>query len=79
MASRVRASGAIPPTLPSNPPPALALGDDPGEREPIKHPFAAIEAMLRQPRRVMYQLRQPGSRPEPAFEPNLPALAKARP
>jgi len=54
-------AGAIPPTLPSNPQPAGALGDDPGEREPIKHPFAAIEAMLRQPRRVMYQLRQPGS------------------
>ena len=53
--------GAIPPTLPSTPQPAVALGDDPAEREPIKNPFTAVEAMLRQPRRVMYQLRQPGS------------------
>jgi hypothetical protein len=55
------AAGAIPPTLPSMQPGSLApLGDDPAEREPIKNPFVAIEAMLRQPRRIMYQLRQPG-------------------
>ena len=42
---------------PTNPPP----GADPAEREPIPHLIAAIEAMLRQPRRVMFQLRQPGA------------------
>lgn len=36
-------------------------GDDPSDREPIPHVFAAIDAMLRHPRRVMYQLRQPGA------------------
>ncbi|MES1180260.1 MAG: hypothetical protein ABUL66_00190 [Verrucomicrobiota bacterium] len=34
-------------------------GDDPAERAPIPHVFAAIEALLRQPRRLMFQLRQP--------------------
>lgn len=42
---------------PANPPP----GTDPAEREQIPHLIAAIEAMLRQPRRVMFQLRQPGA------------------
>jgi hypothetical protein len=37
------------------------LGDDPAEREPISNVIVAIEALLRQPRRVMYQLRQPGA------------------
>lgn len=37
------------------------LGDDPAEREPIPNVIAAIEALLRQPRRLMYQLRQPGA------------------
>jgi hypothetical protein len=52
----------VPPPIP-NPPIASAprsLGDDPVERETIGGPIAAIESMLRQPRRVMYQLRQPG-------------------
>ncbi len=35
------------------------LGDDPAERETIPHVLTAIEALLRQPRRLMYQLRQP--------------------
>jgi hypothetical protein len=39
------------------------LGDDPEERAPITSPVTAIEAILRQPRRVMYQLRQPGAGP----------------
>lgn len=47
------------------PPPPLSglrpLGDDPAERVPIPHTFAAIEALLRHPRRLMYQLRQPGA------------------
>jgi len=37
------------------------LGDDPVEREPVGGVFAAIETVLRQPRRIMFQLRQPGS------------------
>jgi hypothetical protein len=47
------------------PPPPLQgprpLGEDPGEREPFPHTFAAIESILRQPRRLMYRLRQPGA------------------
>jgi hypothetical protein len=39
----------------------LPLGQLPEDRERIAHPIAAIEALLRQPRRVMFQLRQPGS------------------
>jgi hypothetical protein len=37
------------------------LGDDPAERVAIPHAFAAIEALLRQPRRLLFQLRQPGA------------------
>jgi hypothetical protein len=55
----------IPPTLPpaaspqsSTPPP---LGDNPEERLPIPNLVTAVEAILRQPRRVMCQLRQPGA------------------
>ena len=47
------------------PPPPLsgqrALGEDPAERVPIHGIFGVVEAVLRQPRRVMYQLRQPGA------------------
>ncbi len=39
----------------------LPLGDDPAEHVPIPHAFAAIESLLRQPRRLMFQLRQPGA------------------
>jgi hypothetical protein len=39
----------------------LALGESPEDREPITGPLAAVEAILRQPRRIMYQLRQPGA------------------
>jgi hypothetical protein len=55
---------AVPPPIPTPPqawPHALHLGDDPEDREPIPNAIAAIEAILRHPRRVMYQLRQPGS------------------
>jgi hypothetical protein len=38
-----------------------ALGDDPAERAAIPNVIVAIEAILRQPRRVMFQLRQPGA------------------
>ena len=54
----------IPPTIPSgNPvyPGVQELGSNPEEREPIPNFVVAVEAILRQPRRVMYQLRQPGS------------------
>ena len=36
------------------------LGDDPAERVPITNVVAAIDAILRHPRRVMFQLNQPG-------------------
>ena len=39
----------------------LLLGENPEEREPITNPIVAVEAILRQPRRVMFQLQQPGS------------------
>jgi hypothetical protein len=48
------------PTPPSAPPPFLP-GDDPAERVPITGIASAIESILRQPRRVMFQLRQPGA------------------
>ena len=55
----------IPPPIPPPPPPGSPSGRPPGElpeeREPIPNAVAAVEAILRQPRRVMYQLRQPGS------------------
>jgi len=55
----------IPPPIP---PPALAgvpavpppLRADPEEQTPVPNVVGAIEAILRQPRRVLYQLRQPG-------------------
>lgn len=55
----------IPPQIPSAtvPPPRTneprMLGDDPAERVPIANALAAIEALLRQPRRLLFQLRQP--------------------
>src|SRR5262249_42740232 len=39
----------------------LPLGESPDEKEPIPNAITAVEAILRQPRRVMFQLRQPGS------------------
>lgn len=52
----------IPPQIPQMPPvipPAQQPGDDPAERAAIPNVVAAIEAILRHPRRVMFQLRQP--------------------
>lgn len=37
------------------------LGENPAERAPVTNAFAAVEALLRQPRRLLYQLRQPGA------------------
>jgi len=47
---------------PSSYPPRVALGEIPEERQAIGSLAAAIESILRQPRRVMFQLRQPGRR-----------------
>jgi hypothetical protein len=54
------ASGPTP--TPAAPPPPLpgAPGTDPAEREPITGLFHASEALLRQPRRVWFQLTQAG-------------------
>lgn len=46
------------PGLPSG---ARPLGDEPNDRELIRGPIAAIESILRHPRRVLFQLRQPGA------------------
>jgi hypothetical protein len=55
-------AATVPPPIPQYTNPRLVpLGEDPAEREPISNPAAAFEAILRQPRRVMYQLRQPGA------------------
>jgi hypothetical protein len=54
----------IPPQLPPLQPlhsSSRPLGENPEEREAIPNAVTAIEAILRQPRRVMYQLRQPGA------------------
>jgi len=54
-----------PPPLPPSATPPLTgprqLGEDPAEQVAIPNVFVAIEALLRQPRRLMFQLRQPGS------------------
>ena len=55
----------IPPQIPPYPPPVNSagrpLGENPEEREAITNVITAVEAILRQPRRVMFQLRQPDS------------------
>jgi hypothetical protein len=50
-----------PPSVPPVIPQAQQPGDSPEDREPISSVTAAVDAILRQPRRVMYQLQQPGS------------------
>ncbi|HXB58740.1 MAG TPA: hypothetical protein VNU95_04220 [Candidatus Acidoferrales bacterium] len=47
----------VPPVIPRAPSP----GESAEDREPISSVTAAVDAILRQPRRVMYQLQQPGS------------------
>jgi len=55
----------VPPQIPPRIPPAATpscaqqLGDDPAERAAITNVVAAIDSILRHPRRVMFQLRQP--------------------
>lgn len=58
----IPAAGALPPP----PPPTQKSepripGDDPADRVPITNAFSAIEALLRHPLRLLYQLRQPGA------------------
>jgi hypothetical protein len=57
---------SLPPPVPPRPSGAEApdpppLGQNPAENQPIGSVFGAVEAILRQPRRVMWQLRQPGA------------------
>ena len=49
-----------PPILPTRNPTAsiIPLGEGPGESDPIKRPTEAVESMLRQPRRLLHQIRQ---------------------
>ena len=57
-------SWTVPPKIPAPSPanPALQpLGENPDDRLPIFNIIGAVDAILRQPRRVMYQLRQPGA------------------
>ena len=56
-------SGSLPPLLPSGglaippvAPPSVPLGEEPTDREPIAGVFGAVEAILRQPRRIVYAL-----------------------
>ena len=57
----------VPPQIPPRIPPVatqsgvLQLGDDLAERVAITNVVAAIDAILRHPRRMMFQLRQPGA------------------
>ncbi|HEU6447657.1 MAG TPA: hypothetical protein VFV23_04385 [Verrucomicrobiae bacterium] len=48
----------IPPVIPAS---AKPIGDEPSEQMPIINMMTAVEAILRQPRRVLFQLRQPGA------------------
>lgn len=47
-----------PPPVPTD---STPLGSNSIEREPVSGAIAAVEAILRQPRRVLYQLKQPGA------------------
>jgi hypothetical protein len=53
--------GSTSPAPPVAYPVRLPLGEDPAERVPITNPVTAVEAILRQPRRLMYALSQPGA------------------
>jgi len=47
----------VPPPIPSAFPASTPIGDNPDDRVPITGPVSAVEAMLRQPRRMFCQLR----------------------
>jgi len=55
------ATPPLPPVPPVSSHAPKPLGENPEERAPITSPIQAVEAILRQPRRVMYQLQQPGA------------------
>src|SRR5450755_2623200 len=63
----MNATTPVPPKIPPQIPPVIGaneprpLGEDPSERVPITNVVAAIDAILRHPRRVMFQLYQPGA------------------
>src|SRR5258705_243314 len=75
-------SHSTPPVIPAGPPSAgtssLPLGANPGEEMPIPNFVGAIEAILRQPGRVMFQLRQPARAGLAKLEHNAPGLAQDR-
>ena len=55
-------SAPVPPVIPApaaGSPAHSRLGEDPAERVPIPGAGGAVEALLRQPRRVLFHLRQP--------------------
>lgn len=54
---------SVPPLIPQLPADPLLrpLGESPEERAPIPNLITTLEVILRQPRRMMYQLRQPES------------------
>ncbi|HVV74196.1 MAG TPA: hypothetical protein VHI52_22355, partial [Verrucomicrobiae bacterium] len=56
------ASASVPPHLPAVKAGALnvPLGELPEDRDPITSVMATVESVLRQPRRLFFQLRQPG-------------------
>src|SRR5688572_22896615 len=52
---------ALPPDFPGgkrSSPQTRPLGDSPEDQEPVTGPLSAVEALLRHPRRIVYQLRQ---------------------
>jgi hypothetical protein len=51
---------AVPPQIPIRPG-LIPLGESAEDRMPVNGPVSAVEAILRQPRRIMYQLRQSNS------------------
>jgi hypothetical protein len=54
----------VPPQIPLAPAYAVApvpLGENSDDRQPVNGVLGVLEAILRQPRRVLYGLRQPGS------------------
>ncbi len=57
----ISASPIGPPPIQQTLPSSTPLGEHPDDRVPITGVAASVEAMLRQPRRVLFQLRQGGA------------------
>jgi len=51
----------IPPVIPAATAAQAPTPENPAECVPVTNAFAAVEALLRQPRRLIHQLRQPGA------------------